>query len=80
MKKQRRVMRKPRMAPAHCSYCESKTEPNFNDVSSMSRHITDRGMIIAKDRSGLCSKHQKALTKEIKQARFMGILPYIARA
>lgn len=80
MKRQRRVMRRPRMAPAHCFFCESKTEPSFIDAASIIRQVTERGMIVSRERSGLCSKHQKALTKAVKHARFLGILPYIARA
>jgi len=29
--------------------------------------------------SGLCAKHQRRLTREIKKARFLALLPYVRR-
>jgi small subunit ribosomal protein S18 len=37
--------------------------------------ITDRGKIVPRRTSGLCAKHQRALTRAIKQARNIALLP-----
>lgn len=62
-----------------CYYHEKKKEPVYSDYEELSRFLTDRGKIEPASRSGLCSKHQKAVTKAIKQARHLALLPFIVR-
>lgn len=52
------------------------TEPSYKDVESLMRFITPRGKILAKDKSGLTAKNQRKLSKHIKYARYLGLLPY----
>lgn len=59
-----------------CFFCESKTLPNYTDVNSLRRSLTERGKIVPKLRSGLCSKHQRRLTTQVKYARHLGLLPF----
>ena len=35
----------------------------------MSRFVTDTGKILPRKYTGLCARHQRAITKTIKQAR-----------
>lgn len=76
----RRTIRRKINTPKQCFYCVSKIEPDYKDSSSLTRFTSDRGKIVGKIRSGLCSKHQRFLTTAIKRARFIGLLPYINRA
>ncbi len=62
-----------------CSFCQSKTEPTYTDTSSLRRFVSDRAKIVPKLRSGLCSKHQRRITKEIKYARHLSLLPFVTR-
>ncbi|MEK7595762.1 MAG: 30S ribosomal protein S18 [Patescibacteria group bacterium] len=59
-----------------CYFCKAKEEPSFKEVLKIKRFITDRGKIIPKSRSGLCSKHQRSLTTEVKRARLMALIAY----
>ena len=43
----------------------------FNDVNQLSRFVTESGKILPKKETGLSSKHQRRITKKIKQARNM---------
>lgn len=63
--------------PSECSFCKSKTDPEYMDVSTLSNFLTERGKIISMQRSGLCNHHQRRLTDEIKRARYLALLPYI---
>lgn len=63
-----------------CGFCENKTEPNYKDTGSMVNYLTERGKIVGRARTGLCSKHQRSITQEVKRARFMAILPFVVRA
>lgn len=60
-----------------CSFCESKTMPVYTDSAALKRFLSDRGKILPKLRSGLCSKHQKRVATEIKHARHLALLPFV---
>lgn len=49
---------------------------NYKDVDTLRRFITDRGKIRPRRQTGLTSKHQRQLAREIKRARFLALLPY----
>jgi len=59
-----------------CYFCESKNLPNYKDTLVLRRFITERGKIIPASRSGVCSKHQRMLSTEVKKGRFMALIPY----
>ncbi|MCL6096071.1 MAG: 30S ribosomal protein S18 [Patescibacteria group bacterium] len=65
--------------PKKCYFCDEKKEPTFADTAVLQRFITERGKIIPRSRSGLCSKHQKALGIAVKHARHLALLPFIVR-
>lgn len=59
-----------------CFFCQSKTKPSYTDVAVLRRYLTDRAKILPKLRSSLCSKHQRRVTREIKYARHLALLPF----
>jgi small subunit ribosomal protein S18 len=65
-------------APKRCFFCSEKKEPTFEDTQVLGRFMTDRAKIISALRSGLCAKHQKRVTVEIKHARHLALLPFVA--
>ncbi len=81
MPKKKRSIRKPvkNTAPKECFFCKEKKEPSFADSATLSRFTTERAKIISGLRSGLCAKHQKKVTKEIKHARHLALLPFVAK-
>jgi len=58
------------------------TEPDFEfdykDPQQLKFFITERGKIIPRRISGLTAKQQRALTRAIKRARNIALLPYTA--
>ena len=62
-----------------CHFCTSKTNPSYTELSSLRRFLTDRAKIVAKERSGVCSKHQRAVAKNIKYARHLALLPFVPK-
>ncbi len=62
-----------------CAFCESQKEPTYQDSQFLRKYLSDRSRIVAKNRSGACSKHQRAVAKEIKHARHLALLPFVAR-
>lgn len=60
-----------------CSFCVDKVEyVDYKDVSRLRRYLTERGKIIPRRISGNCARHQRQLTRAIKRARQMALLPY----
>ncbi len=57
---------------------EKSSERSFKDGEKRTRFITEKGKILPRRMSGVCVKHQRALSQAIKRARFMALLPYKA--
>ncbi|OGH21561.1 MAG: 30S ribosomal protein S18 [Candidatus Levybacteria bacterium RIFCSPLOWO2_01_FULL_38_13] len=78
MVKKRRQIRKIRVKES-CYFCKEGKEPTVRDVSVLRRYLTERNKIISRARTGICAKHQRNLTKSIKHARHLALLPFIAK-
>ncbi|KKU63260.1 MAG: 30S ribosomal protein S18 [Candidatus Amesbacteria bacterium GW2011_GWA1_47_16] len=61
-----------------CMFCKEKTLPSFKDVATLSRFVSERGRILSRDRTGICAKHQRIIAQEIKRARHLALLPFVA--
>lgn len=62
-----------------CTFCESKLIPTYTDTATLKRFLSERGKILPKTYTHLCSKHQRAVTKHIKYARHLSLLPFTAK-
>ncbi|MBI2426107.1 MAG: 30S ribosomal protein S18 [Candidatus Hydrogenedentes bacterium] len=49
---------------------------DFKDTAMLKHYITERGKIIPRRITGASAKHQRMLTKAIKLARQIALLPY----
>ncbi|MFH0749648.1 MAG: 30S ribosomal protein S18 [Candidatus Gottesmanbacteria bacterium] len=74
--------RAPKLRPVakNCPFCANKTEPDYKEVNTMIKYTSERGKILGKARTGVCSTHQRTIGRELKRARFMAMLPFIVRA
>lgn len=62
-----------------CRFCSDKIElVDYKDLEKIGRYVTDRGKILPSRLTGTCAKHQRVLTRAIKRARFMALLPYVS--
>ena len=52
------------------------TEIDYKNNELMRRFISPEGKILPGRRTGLTSKHQRKITKAIKRARAIGLLPF----
>lgn len=59
-----------------CVFCNSKVGPTYTDLVNLKRFLSERAKIISRLRSGLCAKHQRRVTKQIKYARHLALLPF----
>ncbi|MFM1919576.1 MAG: ribosomal protein [Candidatus Hydrogenedentota bacterium] len=51
---------------------------DYKDVAMLKHYITERGKIIPRRITGASAKHQRMLTRAIKLARQIALLPYSA--
>lgn len=61
-----------------CFFCKYKTEPGFKDIENLEKFLTSRKKIVSREKSGLCAKHQRKLSKQIKYARYLALIPYVS--
>ncbi len=60
-----------------CVFCVDKIDYiDYKDVGKLRRFITERGKILPRRITGNCAKHQRELTRAIKRARNIALLPY----
>ena len=50
---------------------------DYKDVKLLQRFISERGKIVPSRITAVSSKKQRELSKAIKRARFMALLPYV---
>jgi len=61
-----------------CRFCaDSSLKIEYKDPKNLKYFITERGKIIPRRISGTCAKHQRALTRAIKRARGIALLPFV---
>lgn len=62
-----------------CKFCVEKIDNiNYKDVKLIGLFVADRGKIIPRRISGICTPHQRRLTEAIKKARNIALLPFAA--
>ncbi len=62
-----------------CYFCKSKSNPSYTDLANLKRFLTDRAKILPKLRSSVCARHQRAVSKHIKYARHLSLLPFVPK-
>jgi len=64
----------------YCHFCVNNVSHiDYKNWQQLKRFTSSYGKIVPKRRSGVCSKHQRKLAEAIKRARFMALLPYVAK-
>ena len=62
-----------------CRFCVDKVDIiDFKDVKLLQNFIPERGKILPRRISGVCTAHQRMLCEAIKRARNIALLPYTA--
>ena len=80
-KELRKVRKKLYIRKKICRFCaDPSAEIFYRDFNTLKHFVTDRGKIIPRRISGNCAKHQRHLTRAIKRARVVSIMPFTASA
>ncbi len=63
-----------------CKFCVEKIDSiHYRDVRLLQQFVAERGKIVPRRLTGVCTTHQRRLTRAIKQARNIALLPFAAR-
>nr|WGH13854.1 ribosomal protein S18 [Lophurella pseudocorticata] len=58
---------------------DSKEIVDYKDIDLLRKFINDQGKILSRRSTGLNSKQQKKITKSIKRARLLALLPFLKK-
>lgn len=60
-----------------CAFClEKATAIDYKDTAKLKKYVTEKGKILPRRMTGVCSKHQRLLASAIKRARLVALLPF----
>ncbi|ANF17258.1 30S ribosomal protein S18 [Buchnera aphidicola (Schlechtendalia chinensis)] len=60
-----------------CRFTADKIyEIDYKDISILKNYVTENGKIVPSRITGTKSKYQRQLSRAIKRARFLSLLPY----
>ncbi|RJQ56520.1 MAG: 30S ribosomal protein S18 [Nitrospiraceae bacterium] len=63
-----------------CRFCADKALLiDYKDIKTLRSYLTERGKMLAGRMNGNCAKHQRELTRAIKRARNIALLPYVEK-
>ena len=50
---------------------------DYKDIELLKKLVNRHGKIVGRRKTGCCAASQHAVTKAVKRARFMGLLPFV---
>lgn len=64
-----------------CRFCEDGIKYiSYLDERLLRRFVTERGKMVPRRISGNCAVHQRTLTRSIKRARHIAIMPFVSES
>ena len=75
-RRRQRLSNRPFFRKKFCKFCSRKKEINYKDIDTIRRFTTDQGKILPSRVTGNCAKCQRKMSKAIKRARSMAVLPF----
>lgn len=62
-----------------CKFCVDRIDKiDYKDYRLLQQFVAERGKIVPRRITGTCTQHQRHLTRAIKQARQIALLPFAA--
>lgn len=68
------------MIHKQCFFCSQNLDDiDYKDVELLRRFVSGQAKIINPKHTGTCALHQRRLSRAVKRARFMALLPFVRR-
>jgi small subunit ribosomal protein S18 len=68
--------KRKKAAPKKKRALEVSVHIDYKDTETLKKFVTERGKIIPRRVSGASAMQQREITRQIKRARYMALLPY----
>jgi small subunit ribosomal protein S18 len=78
----RKLLKKTAERPGggKCRFTRAKVERvDYKDVATLQKLVSAQGKLYSRKRTGSMSHFQRKLKTAVKRARFLGLLPFVAR-
>ena len=59
-----------------CLICAGKSKPDYKDPESLRRYTNEKGKIVPRRVTGTCALHQRDVSREVKRAREIALMPF----
>lgn len=74
------ALKKDFTKPTQCVFCTTNTKViDYKDADQLRKYLNPQGKIVSRRRSGACATHQRLLSRAIKRARYLALVPYTIR-
>ena len=68
------------MTTKQCYFSQNNIKHiDYKDTEILKKFLNPHGRMLSRKRTGVSAKNQRKLALAVKRARFMGLLPYVAR-
>jgi len=61
-----------------CFFCQYSVTPSYKEIDNLEKFLSPRKKILSREKTGVCAKHQRKLTEQIKYARYLALIPYVS--
>jgi small subunit ribosomal protein S18 len=63
-----------------CRFTKARVEEiDYKDLATLQKMVSAQGKIYGRKRTGTASRFQRKLQTAVKRARYLALLPYVAR-
>ena len=66
---------RPKRRKKVCAMCEGHVL-DYKNAEDLKKYINEKGKILPRRVTGNCAEHQRFISKQIKRARSIALLPY----
>ncbi|MBU1088728.1 30S ribosomal protein S18 [Patescibacteria group bacterium] len=79
MRKVKKKIRK-RARAKECPFCKDKSKISWEEYELLKDFLSPRARILSRSITAVCAKHQKHLTRAVKRARHLALLPFVVKS
>jgi small subunit ribosomal protein S18 len=68
------------MNTKQCHFCNNNVKQvDYKEIEALKKFLDLHAKMVSSRRTNICSVHQRKLAMAVKRARFLGLLPFVAR-